>query len=135
MAPVSAKLAEINSNKRPFEIDEPRDAEIEQRFMVAQHIEEQYHQEREEVEDAVSGYVLNVVSSRVHLQKTTDEQTHNWATKCGWKWAGKRHVHSATTEPDFATTAWKKCPKCYKGQLDDGDGASSDSSSTSSSSD
>ena len=136
VTPVSAKLSEINSKKRPFEIAEPRDAGLEQRFRIAQHIEEQYQQaQREEVEDPVSGYVLNVVSSRVHLQKATDEQTHNWATKCGWKWAGKRHVHSATTEPDFAGTTWKRCPKCYKGQLDDEDDTTLDTSSTSSSSD
>ena len=138
VTPVSAKLSEINSNKRPFEIEEPRGVEFEQRFRVAQHIEEQYQQEQQEeteTEVPVTGYVLNVVSSMVHLQKSTDEQTHNWATKCGWKWAGKRHVHSATTEPDFSSTTWKRCPKCYKGQLDDEDGTTSDTSSSSSSSD
>ena len=60
------------------------------------------------------GFVLNMMSSMVHIQKTTDEQTHNWITRCGWKWAGKSHVHSADQEPHTLGTVWKKCPRCYR---------------------
>ena len=132
----SDRNSELNCNKRPVEQDELQDIELEQRFKLAQHLEEQL-QRRDvaEIEDGETGFVLNVVSSRVHIRKITDEQTHNWATKCGWKWAGKRHVHSSTTEPDFSRTTWKKCPKCFKGQMDEEGGSTSDSSSSSSSSD
>ena len=132
----SDRNSELNCNKRPVEQDESQDIGLEQRFKLAQHLEEQLQQrDVAEIEDGETGFVLNVVSSRVHIRKITDEQTHNWATKCGWKWAGKRHVHSSTTEPDFSRTTWKKCPKCFKGQMDEEGGSTSDSSSSSSSSD
>jgi len=85
------------------------------------------------------GYVLNMTSSMVHIRKDTDEQTHNWITRCGWKWAGKNHAFSSQQEN------WKKCPKCYRVKAvnhddedddddDDGDDDDDDSSSSTSSS-
>ena len=86
-------------------------------------------------ESGAIGFVLNMMSSMVHIQKTTDEQTHNWITRCGWKWAGKSHVHSADQEPHTLGTVWKKCPKCYrvKAVTDAEDSSTSSSSSDSSS--
>ena len=75
----------------------------------------------------------------VHEQKQTDEQTHNWATKCGWKWAGKKHVHSYTSLPDDTQELkWNKCPKCFnllRKVSDDNSGDDASSSSSSSDSD
>ena len=86
-----------------------------------------------------SGYVVNMLSSMVHEQKQTDEQTHNWATKCGWKWAGKKHVHSYTSLPDDThELKWNKCPKCFnllRKVSDDNSGDDASSSSTTSNSD
>ena len=83
------------------------------------------------------GYVWNTMSSIVHIHKPTDDQTHNWITRCGWKWAGKSHVFSSNDEPHDVTNNWKKCPKCYhttkKNGGNDDDSTSSTSSSESSS--
>ena len=81
------------------------------------------------------GYVLNMMSSMVRIQKntSTEEQSHNWVTRCGWKWAGKSHVHSSAEEPLNIDSNWKKCPKCYHIKRDDDSDDSSSSSSSESS--
>ena len=132
IVPAADRTYEINSNRRPFELDEPQDIGVEQTFKMAQPLEEQLQQrDGAEIEDGETGFVLNVVSSRVHVRKITDEQTRNWATKCGWKWAGKR----VSIRPQPNQISHKKCPKCYKGQMDEEGGSTSDSLSSSSSSD
>ena len=83
------------------------------------------------------GYVWNVMSSMVHIRKHTDEQTHSWITRCGWKWAGKSHVFSSNEEPNDLEVNWKKRPKCYNikkesRQMNDETTSSSSSSESSS---
>ena len=78
------------------------------------------------------GYVVNMTSSMVHIRKDTDEQTYNWITRCGWKWAGKNYAFSSQQEN------WKQCPKYYRvkdvNDNDDDDDNNNRSSSTLSSS-
>lgn len=86
------------------------------------------------------GYVLNVMSKKVHIKKPGSEQSHDWVTNCGWKWAGKQHVYSSEGFPaEDNDNPWVKCPKCFKtprdeDEIPDGELSSSDSSSSSSSS-
>ena len=101
---------------------------------------EEINRSKQKVSEVIdSGYVVNMLSSMVHKQKQTDEQTHNWATKCGWKWAGKKHVHSYTSLPDDTQELkWNKCPKCFnllRKVSDDNSGDDVSSSSSSSDSD
>lgn len=135
---IHGHLHEMNSNKRSFEMVEPNDDQLRSRMLVLQRhtdeIEEKAVDQDAPVEvDQLREFVLNTVSSRVHIKKDMpDEQTHNWATLCGWRWAGKRHVHSAQVSPDFATTSWKKCPKCFREKIyrEESDSDSSSSSSS-----
>lgn len=86
-----------------------------------------------EEEAEFPGYVLNRMSSMVHIRKNTDEQIHNWITRCGWKWARKNHVFSSPDEPHDVQETWKKCPKCYRvKQVNHNDDDSSTSTSSSS---
>ena len=83
-------------------------------------------------------YILNMISSKVHARKKEDvtSQTFEWKTLCGWKWAGKSHVHASSTRP-ARTTLWKDCPKCFRSQSrqeGEADADSDDSSSSTTSS-
>ena len=125
LRPIAPKgrLHEMNSCKRSFDMMEPKDDRLRCRILTVQRHADEFEEQdtaqevpAEEVQHR--GFVLNTVSSRVHIQKeTVDEQTHSWATLCGWKWAGKRHVHSARVSPDFVSSSWKKCPKCFREEI------------------
>ena len=87
------------------------------------------------------GYVTNLSSLMIHLQKKPEpyEQTHEWTTKCGWKWAGKPHVQITQAAPMCDDDRqWKNCPKCFleasrrRSSSDDSDDSSSTSSTSSS---
>ena len=89
------------------------------------------------------GYVINLFSTIIHLQKRPEEheQSHEWSTKCGWKWAGKKHVKISQTAPENSEgLKWSNCPKCFPKERstrsappEDGKESSSSTSSSSSS--
>ena len=86
------------------------------------------------------GYVSNLSSMMIHLQRKPEpyEQTHEWTTKCGWKWAGKPHVQITQAVPlGGEGQKWKDCPKCFpkssKRRQKDEDSDSHTTSSSSSS--
>ena len=84
------------------------------------------------------GYVTNIASMMIHLQRKPEpyEQSHEWTTKCGWKWAGKPHVQISQAAPRNENgQKWKDCPKCFqKSRRGRRDSDSDDSSTTSTSS-
>ena len=82
------------------------------------------------------GFVLNTNSRRVHVRRVDSEQTHNFSTMCGWKWAGKDHVFSCTEMPtNTDSEKWVKCPKCFPDDHKSSSSESDTSTSESSSSD
>ena len=83
------------------EIDDPQ--KLRPRIQVAQSCDED-QQTSEAVVAEATGYILNVMSSKVHTQKNTgDQHTYNWITCCGWRWAGKRHVNLSEFLPIMET--------------------------------
>ena len=86
------------------------------------------------------GYVTNLSSLMIHLQKKPEpyEQTHEWTTKCGWKWAGKSHVQITQAAPmNEGNQVWRDCPKCFpstKARRREGEDSDDDSTSSSTSS-
>jgi hypothetical protein len=126
---------------RPDEADKPlwEDPQLLDRLRALEKLNQP--KEVEPITESL-GYVTNMISSMVQKQKLTDGQPCNWATKCGWKWAGKRNVHSLFSFPeDTKYLKWKKCPKCFNlrradeklGSDCDSSASSSNESSTSSS--
>lgn len=85
----------------------------------------------------LEGYVKNLRSSRLHVRRVDSDQTHEFATKCGWKWAGKPHVFSCLEMPvDDCENKWIACPKCFPNEgsqiSSDSDTSTTGSSSSSS---
>ena len=82
--------------------------------------------------DHLRGFVINARSNRLHVRRVDSEQTYNFATKCGWKWAGKDHVFSCTVMPEEnSNPRWVKCPKCFFEKSEESSSSESETSSTS----